>query len=129
MSSLTEEQIRFIVREEFKRIIDTGFIGTEVARQPAKQEQEKKPNQQPEQPHPSKTLFQDPNEVLAEFPEDLRELLDVKAERDGWRINPRQFLASEPFRVVLDIVQSLGGKYVSAGRESHFTVPFKEAKT
>jgi len=38
-------------------------------------------------------------------------------------VKPRRFLGSDNFAKIASIVRSLGGEYISAGRNSHFEVP------
>ena len=59
------------------------------------------------------------------FPEELRKLLNFEQTASGWKITPRQYLGSENFAKVADIVRKAGGDYVSAGKSSHFLIPFK----
>lgn len=40
-------------------------------------------------------------------------------------VKPRRFLGSDNFAKIASIVRSLGGEYISAGRNSHFEVPKK----
>jgi hypothetical protein len=39
-------------------------------------------------------------------------------------IKPRRFLSTDNFSQVTGIVKGAGGKYVSAGRNSHFEIAF-----
>jgi hypothetical protein len=57
------------------------------------------------------------------FPEDLRTLLSFEHKEGFFIIKPRQFLGSENFAKIADIVKAHGGDYVSAGKESHFRIP------
>jgi len=59
------------------------------------------------------------------FPEDLRSLLSFEEKADAVIIKPRQFLGSENFAKIADIVKQQGGEYVSAGKNSHFRIPIK----
>jgi len=61
----------------------------------------------------------------AQFPEDLRNLLSFETRADDIIIRPRQFLGSENFAKIADIVKGHGGEYVSAGKNSHFKIPVK----
>ncbi|MEM3697884.1 MAG: hypothetical protein QXQ94_10400 [Candidatus Bathyarchaeia archaeon] len=59
------------------------------------------------------------------FPKDLRQLLTFE-EREGFCIiKPRQFLGSENFAKIADIVKAKGGEYISSGKNSHFRIPIK----
>jgi hypothetical protein len=62
------------------------------------------------------------------FPEDLRGLLSFEDQEDWTIIKPRQFLGSENFAKIAEIVKKHDGEYVSAKKESHFRIPRKAAK-
>jgi len=66
-----------------------------------------------------------PEKVSELFPEDLRNLLSFEQKADTCVIKPKQFLGSENFAKIVDIVKQHGGDYVSAGKESHFKIPIK----
>jgi len=59
------------------------------------------------------------------FPKDLRGLLLFEKAEGFHIIKPRQFLGSENFARIADIVRAKGGEYISAGKESHFRIPVK----
>ena len=61
------------------------------------------------------------------FPEDLRRLLSFEQKADAVIIKPRQFLGSENFAKIADIVKQQGGEYVSAGKNSHFRILIKSS--
>lgn len=61
------------------------------------------------------------------FPEDLRTLLSFEQKEGFCIIKPRQFLGSENFAKIADIVKQHGGEYISAGKESHFRIPLKSS--
>jgi hypothetical protein len=62
------------------------------------------------------------------FPEDLKGLLSFEDQAEWTIIKPRQFLGSENFARIADIVKKHNGEYVSSGKQSHFRIP-KKAKT
>jgi hypothetical protein len=62
------------------------------------------------------------------FPEDLRGLLSFEDQADWTIIKPRQFLGTENFAKIAEIVRKHNGDYISAGKESHFRIPRKAAK-
>jgi len=68
-----------------------------------------------------------PEKVSALFPEDLRSLLSFEQKADAVIMKPRQFLGSENFAKIADIVKQQGGEYVSAGKNSHFRIPIKSS--
>jgi len=57
------------------------------------------------------------------FPEDLHGLLSFEETEDEWIVRPKRFLGKENFVKVAAIVEAHKGKYVSAGKESHFVIP------
>jgi hypothetical protein len=62
-------------------------------------------------------------EVQNAFPKELRELLEFSEFSEGFAIRPKQYLGSENFARVVEVVKGLGGQYISKGKESHFEVP------
>jgi len=62
------------------------------------------------------------------FPEDLKDLLSFEDQAEWTIIKPRQFLGTENFAKIAEIVRKHDGNYVSAGKESHFRIPKKVAK-
>jgi hypothetical protein len=78
-----------------------------------------KPIEKPSQAKPQKTL----TEVQNAFPQDLKDLLAFSENSEAFIIKPRQFLGSENFARVVEVVKGLGGLYISKGKESHFEVP------
>lgn len=62
-------------------------------------------------------------DVLLYFPEELRQLLEVKVTPEAYIVKPRYYLGSENFAKVAAIVKEHKGSYVSAGRDSHFRLP------
>lgn len=65
-------------------------------------------------------------DVKMMFPEDLEGLLNFEEKEEYIVIKPRQFLGSENFAKIAQIVRGAGGDYISAGKESHFRVPKKK---
>jgi len=59
------------------------------------------------------------------FPANLRQLIIFNDSMDATIIKPRSFLGSENFAKIAAIVHNLNGKYVSAGKSSHFRIPKK----
>jgi hypothetical protein len=70
---------------------------------------------------PQKTL----ESVKGTFPPELRELLSFEQGNGCFVIKPRQFLGSEKFAKIAQIVRGAGGDYKSAGKDSHFKIPLK----
>ncbi|MGB9959167.1 MAG: hypothetical protein ACPLKQ_01430 [Candidatus Bathyarchaeales archaeon] len=69
----------------------------------------------------------DIEDIKMMFPEDLEDLLNFEEREEYVMIKPRQFLGSENFAKIAQIVRGMGGDYISAGKESHFRVPKKKA--
>ena len=59
------------------------------------------------------------------FSSDLEEMLTFEESGDYVVIKTRRFLGSDNFAKIASIVRSLGGEYISAGKNSHFKVPRK----
>ena len=70
-------------------------------------------------------------QAKALFPEALRDLLSFEQQGDYIIIKPHQFLGSENFSQISDIVKGKAnnGEYVSAGKESHFRIPMGSTPT
>jgi len=62
-------------------------------------------------------------DVRESFSSDLEEMLTFEETGDHVMITPRRFLGSDNFARIASIVRSLGGEYISAGKNSHFKVP------
>jgi hypothetical protein len=67
--------------------------------------------------------------IKQKFPQELQDLLSFEVQDEGAIIKPRQFLGSENFVKIADIVKAHGGDYVSAGKESHFRIPVSAQET
>ncbi|MGB9853419.1 MAG: hypothetical protein ACPLRY_01215 [Candidatus Bathyarchaeales archaeon] len=86
----------------------------------------------PSAPTPAPETFEAEKKMVVEdikmmFPEDLEDLLNFEERDEYIMIKPRQFLGSENFAKIAQIVRGMGGDYISAGKESHFRVPKKKA--
>jgi hypothetical protein len=62
-------------------------------------------------------------DVRVLFPKDLEEMLTFEESGENIIVKPRQFLGSENFAKIAAIIREAGGEYISAGKESHFSVP------
>ena len=62
-------------------------------------------------------------DVRESFSSDLEEMLIFEETGDYIVIKTRRFLGSDNFAKIASIVRSLGGEYISAGKDSHFKVP------
>jgi hypothetical protein len=56
------------------------------------------------------------------FPDDLRALLSFEMKDGAWIIKPKQFLGSENFAKIAELVKKNNGAYVSKGKDSHFRI-------
>ena len=61
--------------------------------------------------------------VRGSFSSDLEEMLIFEEAGDYIVIKTRRFLGSDNFAKIASIVRSLGGEYISAGKDSPFKVP------
>ena len=75
-------------------------------------------------PAPTPEISPRVKEILMAL-EPVKDLLRIDVEESTMMImvRPAQFLGSDNFSKVAAIVRSLGGQYVSAGKNSHFEVP------
>jgi hypothetical protein len=62
-------------------------------------------------------------DVKVSFPSDLEGMLTFEETENYIVIKPRRFLGSDNFAKIASVVRSLGGEYISAGKNSHFKVP------
>ncbi len=76
---------------------------------------------------PPEAKSQDINDIRTMFSPDLTNLLIFEDKGEYVMIKPKQFLGSENFAKIASTVRSVGGEYVSAGRDSHFRVYKKSA--
>ena len=109
--SINEEQVRFWVRAELRKILDSGLIANETV----------KPKQ-PTTPPTTKIQQNVAPHVSEAFNPQLAKLLNFTEENDKWVIKGKEFLSSEAFRETLDTVLAIGGEYIS-GKNAHFEVP------
>ena len=64
-------------------------------------------------------------DVRESFSSDLQEMLIFEEAEDYIVIKMRRFLGSDNFAKIASIARSLGGEYISAGKNSHFKVSKK----
>jgi len=57
------------------------------------------------------------------LPEDLRPLVTIEETNEAYIVKPRQFLGTENFTKILNVIRQHGGQYVSAGKDSRFEIP------
>ena len=67
--------------------------------------------------------------VTEKFPQNLKGLLYFQDAGEAILIKPRQYLGTEDFKAISEIVRDqLNGEYISAGKESHFRIPKGKAE-
>ena len=49
--------------------------------------------------------------------------VEVSVEKEGIVVKPKGFLGREKFAAIAAVIEELGGRYVSAGKESRFLIP------
>jgi len=68
-----------------------------------------------------------PSQTVADvrklFPKELEDMLVFEDKGEYIEIKPRRYLGSENFAKIASLVRGAGGRYESAGKESHFRVP------
>lgn len=62
-------------------------------------------------------------DVRMMFTKELEALLIFEDKGGFIKITPRQYLGSENFAKIASTIREAGGKYVSAGKDSHFRIP------
>ena len=111
--SFTEKQIREITRDELRRIIDAGLMYTFEAGQQISGAA----------PAGFKT-GEMPKPKLPAMPAEVEHFIEVKdVTKDSFVLKSKHFLSAENFKQVTEWVKSQGGQYVSAGKDSHWTIP------
>jgi len=98
---LSEEQIRYYVRDELRKILDKGLMYSA----------EVKP-----QPKPQKLTA---TEIADKFPENLRKHLTINTGDSETRISTA-FVSREYWDQMNEIAKELGFSWVSAGKDSHW---------
>lgn len=58
--------------------------------------------------------------IEKQFPPDMEQQLIFEQKGDFYIIKTRQFLGPETFAKIAGFIRTLGGEYVSAGKDSHF---------
>lgn len=109
----SEKQIREFARDEVRRIIDAGLMYTFEADQ---QVSGAKP--------PAFKTGEVPKPKLPAMPAEVEHFIEVKeVTKDNFILKSKHFLPAENFKQVTDWVKSQYGQYVSAGKDSHWTIP------
>ncbi|MFA5364237.1 MAG: hypothetical protein WC325_03540 [Candidatus Bathyarchaeia archaeon] len=63
------------------------------------------------------------NAVKQAFSPDLVAMLLFDERENFFIVKPRRFLGSDNFAKIASVVRTIGGEYVSSGKNSHFKIP------
>jgi hypothetical protein len=63
--------------------------------------------------------------ILSEYLPNLNDVLTITESQQGFKVDRTKFLEIGIWQEINDRIQQLGGKWVSAGKESHWIVPKK----
>lgn len=96
------------------------YLQNRLSKQPGFESRPASPQTAKEQPATKPVTI---DSVKATFPEDLEAKLTFEDKTDSIILKPKQFLGSETFAKIGSVVRGLNGKYVSAGKDSHFRIP------
>lgn len=78
---------------------------------------------------PTTTTTDEGKKIMNLIPSEFLTKLEFIERENDVRVNVKEYLPSEDFAKVAGIFRDVGGNYISAGKESHFIVPFlKETK-
>lgn len=97
--SLSESQIRVIVRDELRKILDKGLMYSDEVK------------------------TQEPKQSEFKFSDEVMHLVTAELQGNTWIVHSKHFLQIDDFARVSEEVKKHGGNYVSSGRDSHWTVP------
>ena len=120
--SLTEQQIKQIVREEVRRIFDAGLLYTETCKPVEKQGTTQAPlkPQTATAPMPSTS----PSfTILEKFSQDLAEQLTAEKIGNKWIVKPLHFLNTDVFYDVCKEAKELQGIYLKEPKNNHWEIP------
>lgn len=110
---VTEEDTMLKAFTAFLNGLETGI---EAARQEIQHNKLGKPTEQTK----SSSEF---NRIKKIFPSDLTELLTFEEQGEIVYVKPVKFLGADNFARIFSVAKLHGGKYVSAGKKSHFIIP------
>ena len=110
---MNEEEIRFLVRDELRKILDKGLMySAEVEKREPVKKQDEIPSEQA---------------LMANFPEELRNLMVAEEKAGVWELKFKHFIRGEEgqkaWAKANAVIKNLGGKWVSAGKDSRWVVP------
>ncbi len=90
-------------------------IGTQPEAKPAPHEEKPK--------HLQGTLQEISERILAEVPDQVRELITVTVEdQEHLRVKSNQYMGSENFAILRKALEPYGAEYISAGKDTHFRI-------
>jgi hypothetical protein len=107
--SFSEAQIRFYVRDELRKILDSGLMMTETTKPAEREGTTKTPSQTPFQP--SNSPPQTP--LINNFPEELRQHLTIKDDKITC-----EYVSHEKWETIHEIAKTIGYTWISAGKDS-----------
>jgi len=93
-----------------------GYVETWIKAEPAEKKVE------PVQPSP-KPKLETISSISETFPPDLAGRVYFEQTDKYVLVKPREYLDTEKFRKIYEVVQEHGGEYVSAGKDSHWRIP------
>jgi hypothetical protein len=112
-----DEEVQ-VAKAQVEGLVD-GWLSSAFKPSPSQAPSQTEKPKAPTPPKPKASA----KSVRQVFPEDLADMLSFEEQGEWVIIKPRQFLGSENFAKIAEVVRSQGGDYVSAGKESHFRVP------
>jgi len=62
------------------------------------------------------------------LPNELKQLLSAEIKENQLLLKPKRYLGAENFSKIMEALKPLEGKYVSQGKNSHFTIPLDKVK-
>lgn len=66
--------------------------------------------------------YTSPASIATKFTEEQESKLSFESKGEYWIVKPKQFLGEQMFGEIAARVRTIGGEYISAGRDSHFRV-------
>jgi len=62
------------------------------------------------------------------LPNELKTLLNAETKENMVILKPKRYLGTENFSKIMEALKPYEGKYVSQGKNSHFTIPLEKVK-
>ena len=114
--SITEEQVRHWVRDEIRRILDSGLIATETVNPQTQQRKEQPQQKQPHQFTPQELSF------LPTLVHDY--VKGVEEFEKGYHVR-LQYVAKEKFTELADAMKAVHAEYVRNDKDPYWKIPKK----